>query len=154
MKWVKTNGCQMARLLLFFMVIIEANAWNFLSAFASATSFIGQEKKTPWKLYTWYINQGQWSWVCTQYLFGPQVKKCRFWHLIFGHQFWTASIATVSLKYAGISQNMYVSCSKNVYCVRANRMHLLIRMPGDTFWVHYGHFQRKLTSARPKNLKN
>ena len=30
-----------------------------------------------------------------------------------------------------------------LYCIRANRMQLLIRTPGDIFWVNTGHFQRK-----------
>ena len=30
------------------------------------------------------------------------------------------------------------------YCIRANRMLLLIRTPGDTFWAHYGHFRQKI----------
>ena len=36
-----------ARLLLFIMVVNEADAWSFLSAFASSTSFIGREENLP-----------------------------------------------------------------------------------------------------------
>ena len=58
---------------------------------------------------------------------------------------------------------------KTKYRISANRRPLLIRTPGDTFWVHYGQFWRKIVrkycnfrrffaeidhGARPKNPKN
>ena len=68
-----------------------------------------------------------------------------------------------------ILENIFYVEVSTTYRIHTNRMPLLIRMPGDTLWMHYGHFRLKIVknysifrqkfvqndhSGKCKNLKN